>query len=249
MATPVRSARRDTSAALTPGQRPEFATACAEARDGFRDVVNLVLVADEVTGRSDPDARVATLNRLVAFRAVATWERFLRDVGTLCGVSPPMGRFACLRPEGGGPGVGLAWRILSEAAGGALPEGWRIRFPAPAADARLTFVPIEGAPDELAAAVDWWVRARHGAPARRLPRDVAWPARTHAHDTDGRVVDATTARFAMTLFLQLLDSSIRVLAQEAGMARAADLWLPPAWLHGEDEDGTRLWTGEAVTAG
>lgn len=252
MATPVRPAPTRAPSGLTPGQRPEFATACEQARSGFGEAADLVLVADEVTARSGPDRRVATLNRLVAFRAVLTWERFVLDVGSLSGAAPRVegdaGRLACLRPLG--PEQGTAHRVLAAASGGRLPDAWRIRFPAPETDATLSFAPQSGPSEDLAAAVDWWVRTRHGVAHRRLPRDVAWPVRTGAHDSDGRSVDATTARFALALFLQLVDQSIRVIAREAGMAREEDLWLPEHWLRGEGapEPGPRLWTGEQVTA-
>lgn len=233
-------------AALRPGQRPEFATACADARHGFQDVIDLLLVADDV-GQRDPGRRVETLNRLAAVRAVGVWERFVRDVGALCRAQPAdgdLGRLACLRAPGGE--AGAARLILSVASGGALPDAWRVHFPAPERAADLTFVPVAGTADELAAAVDWWVRTRHGAPHRRSPRDLGWPVRTAAHDTDGRFVDATTARFTVALFLQLVDQSIRVIAGRSGMARAQDLWLPEQWLHGRDDDGARLWDGEPV---
>lgn len=253
MATPVRRGSPVGSSRLTPGQRPEFATACEQARSGFGEAVDLVLVADEVTARSGPDPRVATLNRLVAFRAVLSWERFVRDLGALSGEAPRVegdaGHLACLRPIGRERGG--AHRVLAAASGGLLPDAWRIRFPAPGTDAALSFAPVTGSSEDLAAAVDWWVRTRHGVAHRWLPRDLAWPFRTDAHGSDGRSVHARTARFAFTLFLQLVDQSIRVIAQEAGMARQQDLWLPEHWLRGEGspESGERLWEGEPVAGG
>ncbi|MDN5916683.1 MAG: hypothetical protein L0I76_16525 [Pseudonocardia sp.] len=257
MVTPVRPAPATTPSGLTPGQRPEFAMACAEAVSGFGEVVDLVLVADEVTARSGPDPRVATLNRLVALRAVVAWERFVREVGALSGSGPSIeddaGRLACLGPDGGDDGA--ARRVLAAASGGRLPQALSIRFPAPETNASLTFATVTGASGDLAAAVDWWVRTRHGVAHRGLGRNVAWPVRTVAHDSDGRSVDPTTARFALTMFLQLVDQSIRVIAQEAGMVREEDLWLPARWLRGEGSRtpdrqdhgaGPRLWAGETI---
>ncbi len=255
MATPVHPTGPTASPGLTPGQRPEFAKTCAEARSGFGEVVDLVLVADEVTARAGgPDPRVATLDRLVALRAVVAWERFVREVGALSGAvsraEDDAGRLACLGPQGGDEGA--AHRALATASGGRLPQAWSIRFPAPAPapDASLSFQTVTGTSEDLTSAVDWWVRTRHGVAHRWLPRHVAWPVRTDAHDSDGRSVGPATARFALTMFLQLVDQSIRVIAAEAGMAHPQDLWLPAQWLRGEGgpAPGSRLWVGESVAA-
>jgi hypothetical protein len=229
-------------AALTPGRRPEFASACAEARAGFQDVVNLAVVADGLEHRDEPDPRT-TLNRLIAFGSVRAWERFVRDVA---GGVRRVERLGCLR---GGPAAG----VLAGASGGRLPAEWRIAFPLSGTGTALTFGPerLTGTDDDLGAAVDWWVNARHGLPHRRLPRDTAWPVPTDAYDTDGTDVGPTTARFALTLFLQLTDQSIRVLADAGGMARPEDLWLPAHWTAGRataDDDARRLWDGPPITA-
>lgn len=251
MVTTLRPATPAGTSRLTPGQRPEFAKACAEARSGFGEVVDLVLVADEVSDRSaGPDPRVATLDRLVAFRAVVAWERFVREVGVLSGTAPAdtddVGRLACLGPHGRDEGT--ARRVLAAAGAGRLPDALSIRFPAPDKEASLTFTTVGGSSESLTAAVDWWVRTRHGVAHRWLPRHVAWPVRTDAHDSDGATVGPTTARYALTMFLQLVDQSIRVIAEEAGMVRAEDLWLPAHWMRGEGDpaSGTRLWVGETV---
>jgi hypothetical protein len=229
-------------AVLTPGRRPEFAAACAEARAGFQDVVNLAVVADGLEHRDEPDPRT-TLNRLIAFGSVRAWERFVRDVA---GGARGGERLGCLR---GGPAAG----VLAGASGGRLPAEWRIAFPLSGTGTALTFGPerLTGTDDDLGAAVDWWVNARHGLPHRRLPRDTAWPVPTDAYDTDGTDVGPTTARFALTLFLQLTDQSIRVLAAAGGMARPEDLWLPGHWTAGRataDADARRLWDGPPITA-
>lgn len=238
-------------AALTPGRRPEFAAACAEARAGFQDVVNLAVVADGLEHREEPDPRT-TLNRLIAFLSVRTWERFVRDVRAVSGGSRdgggdrPADRLGCLRA---GPAAG----VLAAASGGLLPAAWRVAFPHSGTGTTLTFGParLTGTDDDLCAAVDWWVNARHGLPHRRLPRDNAWPVPTDAYDSGGRDVGPTTARFALTLFLQLTDQSIRVLADAAGMARADELWLPGHWLAGrasEEAHAPSLWEGMPVPA-
>ena len=227
-------------AALPPGRRPEFAVACAGARAGFQDVVNLAMVADGLRHRDEPDPRI-TLNRLIAFGSVRTWERFVRDLGG----TGRGERVGCLR---GGPAAG----VLAGASGGRLPAAWRIAFPLAGAGTTLAFGPdrLTGIDDDLGAAVDWWVNARHGLPHRRLPRDTAWPVPTDAYDSDGTDVGPTTARFALTLFLQLTDQSIRVLADAAGMARPEELWLPAHWTAGRstgEPDARLLWDGPPVT--
>lgn len=233
-------------AALTPGCRPEFAAACVEAREGFQDVVNLAAVADGLDRRAEPDPRT-TLNRLTAFGAVRTWERFVRDVRDVgSGPGDRDDRLGCLR---GGPAAG----VLTAASGGRLPAEWRIAFPLSGTGTSLTFAPerLTGTDGDLCAAVDWWVNARHGLPHRRLPRDTAWPVPTDAYDSDGRDIGPTTARFAFTLFLQLTDQAIRVLADAAGMARPDEMWLPPHWTAGRvtgEADAAPLWAGPAVSA-
>lgn len=232
-------------AALTPGCRPELAAACVEARAGFQDVVNLAVVADGLDRRVEPDPR-ETLNRLIAFGAVRTWERFVRDVSAVGGGSGDGHRTGCLR---GGP----AGTVLGALSGGRLPGGWRIAFPLSGTGTSLTFAPdpLSGTDDDLGAAVDWWVNALHGLPHRRLPCDTAWPVPTDAYDSDGRDVGPTTARFAFALFLQLTDQSIRVLADAAGTARPHELWLPEYWTAGRataEPDATPLWHGPSVAA-
>lgn len=230
--------------ALTPGRRPEFAVACTGARAAFQDVVNLAVVADGLRHRADPDPRT-TLNRLIAFGSVRAWERFVRDVAGRAGDGQD-DRLGCLR-------AGAAAAVLSAASGGRLPGDWRIAFPLAGTGTSLSFVPerLTGTDDDLGAAVDWWVNARHGLPHRRLPRDTAWPVPTDAYDSGGADIGPTTARFALCLFLQLTDQSIRVLADAAGMARPDELWLPAHWTAGRasgDADAPPLWDGPPVTA-
>ncbi|TCK25485.1 hypothetical protein [Pseudonocardia endophytica] len=238
---PIDADATSVPAELTPGRRPEFAAACAGARAGFQDVVNLAVVADGLQNRDEPDPRT-TLNRLIAFGSVRAWERFVRDLaGGTRG-----DRLGCLR---GGPAAG----VLAGLSGGRLPAGWRIAFPRSGTGTTLAFGPerLTGTDDDLGAAVDWWVNARHGLTHRRLPRDHAWPVDTDAYDSDGADVGATTARFALALFLQLADQSIRVLADAAGMARPEELWLPAHWTAGRataEADAPPLWTGIAVDA-
>lgn len=229
-------------AVLAAGRRPEFAAACAAARTDFQDVVNLAVVADGLEHRDEPDPRT-TLNRLIAFGSVRTWERFVRDVADGGGRGD---RIGCLRA---GPAAG----VLAGASGGRLPTEWRIAFPLVGTGTTLAFGPdrLTGTDDDIGAAVDWWVNARNGLPHRRRPRNTAWPVPTDAYDSDGADVGPTTARFALTLFLQLTDQSIRVLADAAGMARPDELWLPAHWTAGRasaEPDARPLWDGPPVTA-
>lgn len=242
---PIDADATSVPAVLTPGRRPEFAAACVEARAGFQDVVNLAVVADGLAHRDEPDPRT-TLNRLIAFGSVRAWERFVRDVAGRGTGGGRGDRIGCLR---GGPAASL----LAGLSGGRLPAEWRIAFPLAGTGTALTFGParLTGTDDDLGAAVDWWVNARHGLPHRRLPRDTAWPVPTDAYDSDGADVGPTTARFALTLFLQLTDQSIRVLADAAGMARPDELWLPAHWTAGRataEADARPLWHGPAVGA-
>jgi hypothetical protein len=226
---------------IVTAQRDHFSRICTDARDAFQDVVDLVLIHNErpVSGRQPR----TTLNRLIAMLSVAAWERFIADIGKLSrarqdkpfqgpGIAYGSGAYLGKCPRDSQ--IPTAVKVLGGASGGALPGSWQIRVPSSGSGKRLSFAPAcRGLDSDLVEITDWWVTIRNGIAHRGLPQVPEWLIVTDAEQQAGRTINTTTARFAMTLFLQLVDQSIRALAESAKLEKPGELWLPSDWLSGQ----------------
>lgn len=244
------------------GQRAAFAEICADTRQGFAEVIDLLLIHNEkrVSGLQPR----TTLNRLIPMLSVAAWERLVSDIGALARsevpdeVAPGMSDSRGFNKIGKGKdgGASAAVSTLAAASGGTLPENWRIRLVTSGRGKQLSFSEPEiGLGDEMVEVVDWWIDVRHKIAHRGLPQLMAWVVRTDAKD--GQTVNTTTARSAFTLFLQLADQTIREIATSAEFDDPSELWLPRDWLTGQieqwrgvtDPEHLRLWTGRSLEQG
>lgn len=239
---------------LSADQRAEFIDACATAREGFEDAINLVRIHNE---RHDtgPTAPLGTLNRLTAMLSVRAWESLIREIRTLCAEDPTPEQLESLRRFGGFARFKHetqhnALRVLHDAGAVDLPDCWRIWVPSTGQGRTVRFGQrahgITGeAGDELCRQVNWWVEVRNGV-AHNNPSILApgtdWEVASLTRNTNrepgepywqpAKTINTTTARFSLALFLQLADQSIRALARAAGFDRQDELMLPTAWLDG-----------------
>ena len=119
--------------------------------------------------------------------------------------------------------MSTAVSALTRASSGALPEGWRVRLPTSGRGRSVSFGQCEtGLNEDLTNLTDWWVATRNGSAHRSYPQIEQWTVQTDA--ADGRTINTTTARFAFTLFLQLIDQTIRVLCETAEFSEPEQLW-------------------------
>ncbi len=245
---------------IVAAQRHQFASVCSDARDAFRDVFDLVLIHNEQqVSRNQPRT---TLNSAIAMFSVAAWERFVSHVGQITdaththpfeGPGLVQSRGAYLGSDKHGtPAV----KILNGASAGTIPANWRIRLPHSGSGKRLSFEPAcTGLDPRLIEVANWWIGIRNGVAHRTLPAVLNWVYVSNAGDWEGGTINTTLARFALTLFLQLVDQSIRTIADSVGLSDPRDLWLPEDWLSGQlrPTRGIRtpaqlqLWEGASLT--
>lgn len=243
-----------------PEQRSAFASICDDTRTGFSQVIDLILIHNE-RRVSGPQPRT-TLNPLIATLSVAVWERFVADIGHLArSVSSEAVRpgevdsqgFSRLGDDKHG-GRSAAVSTLAAASGQLLPDRWRIRLVTGSPGKGLRFgYTAEGLDPWLVELVDWWVNVRNKVVHRGLPQLLHWLVATDAAD-GGRTINTTTARQAFTMFLQLIDQTIRTISEVAEFARPHELYLPEDWLTGNlvpqrsvtDPEQLRLWHGRSL---
>ncbi|WP_067572295.1 hypothetical protein [Nocardia acidivorans] len=244
---------------LTGEHREAFARIVDDTRQGFAEVIDLILIHNERTV-SGPQPRT-TLNPLIAMLSVAAWERFVADVGALARSADP----ASVRPgevksngfnvisdnEEGGHSKAVS--TLKAASGGILPDRWRILVTTVSPGVFLKFgYTAEGLDPQMTELVDWWILVRHKVAHRAFPQLLKWTEQSDAED--GKTINATLARSAFTLFLQLADQSIRALTEAAEFESPDQLWLPEDWLTGtllpqrgvDDPAHLHLWKGRSL---
>lgn len=241
-------------------QRDDFSRICVNTRGAFQDVFDLVLIHNERSVRGKQPR--ATLNTPIAMFSVAAWERFVTDIGELSqaghdnkfqGPGRALGRGAYLSSaKNGAPAI----EILGGASAGTIPASWQIRLPQSGQGKRLSFgTARRGLDPDLIDITDWWITMRNGIAHRSLPRVLEWLF-IDPKLQDGKTINTTLARIALTLFLQLVNQSIRALTNSAQLKRPDELWLPDDWLAGKlrpargvrTPEQLQLWVGPSLAA-
>jgi hypothetical protein len=246
---------------LTSDHRAAFARITSDTRQGFAEVIDLILIHNErkVSSRQPR----TTLNPLIAMLSVAAWERFVADLGALArsvdpatvhpGETDSNGFNKISNNDNGEQSAVVS--TLKAASGGLLPDSWRILITTRSPGKYLNFgYTAEGLDPLMSELVDWWVDVRHKVAHRAFPQLLNWLVKSDATAKDGKTINTTLARSAFTLFLQLADQSIRSVADAAQFERPDALWFPEDWLTGNlrpqrgvtDPEQLRLWKGRSL---
>lgn len=196
--------------------------------------------------------------------SVSVWERFIADIQELAkstetnpfgGAGHGYGQGAYLGPRKGGEGFGA--KVLSSASNHDLLRSWSIRIPSSGQGKRLSFCPpVDGRDPDLADVVDWCIELRNKAIHREWPTRIQWALTTDAKDSHGKTFNTTIARIALTVFLQIIDQSLRGLCRSAEIYQPDQLYLPDEWLSGQlgttrgvtDPAQLELWRGRHLHA-
>ncbi|PWU50783.1 hypothetical protein DLJ47_23310 [Micromonospora sp. S4605] len=238
---------------LTPQQRSAFIEICADAKAGFEDALDLVLIHNERDVRGNQPRR--KLNPLTVLLAVAAWERFVVDVGALSrGQWSEPGRH---KKENRDAYLDAALKVLGPASGEALPGAWRIR-----AFSRWRGKCPEGAvtldcsdPEQMAELqrdVHAWINLRNKVAHRCMAQDlISGPY--YRSDAETHTIQAGEARAALAEMLQLVDQSILAIVAASGFPKPDRFRLPAAWFQEEPPAGLRgveepgaLWGGYSL---
>ncbi|MGO9778833.1 MAG: hypothetical protein ACLPKE_03075 [Streptosporangiaceae bacterium] len=235
-----------------------FAAICGQARDNLSIVIDMILIHNEQKVRGNVPR--ASLNKPVVIFSAAAWERLVTDLRYLTAEKKTFKGAGTEDGEGAyltrGEGSISTRAILGGASGGRLPKDWLIRLPTSGSGKTLHFAAAQkGARADLAESVDFWVKARNHVVHRNVPTSLTWAYESDADGHSGQTFNTTLARIAMTTFLQLIDQTIRVIADAGKLASGEELWLPEHWLDGQlqsgergvkDEDQLRLWYGRSL---
>lgn len=251
------------SGPLSTEQERHFTEVCADARTGFRNAIDLVLIHNERTVRGNQPR--TTLNPLTVLLAVSAWERFVVDLRALAlgewgkpGLARPdrrASRVAWLGHPNNPARPGHAQQLIAELTGHRLPGSWMVRsFDGWAGTRPQVARELSGtAPVELADQVDAWIRLRNAVAHRALAQDEAAGPYFESDAANSHTIQAGWARTVLAVFLQLTDQAIVAVAAAAGFARATRHRLPAQWfagdppavLRGVTEPGA-LWGGYAL---
>jgi hypothetical protein len=242
--------------------RAPFAAICSQARENLTLVIDMILIHNERPVRGDVPR--TSLNKAIVVFSAAAWERLVADLRSLSVRKPDPRQHTMVKSAGAylsrGEGSGRTLAILAGVSGGRLPGDWLIRLPTSGSGRTLHFAPAQpGAAADLAESADFWIKARNNIAHRQAPDALIWAYGSGDSRTpDRRTFNTTLARISMTTFLQLIDQTIRVIADAGQMTEPEQLWLPPHWLDGKlrpgergvyDEDPLRLWDGRSLSYG
>ena len=243
--------------ALTQTDRPAFAEACAHARAGFSDAIDLLLIHNEREVRGN-QPRTA-LNPLTVLLSVAAWERFVVDLKAIC-----LGRFTGAgkydeyerRWHGANKGAkgATALVVLGAASGGRLPDQWSVRtFSGWRGKTPTGSYQLSGANQRvLTGEIDTWINLRNKVAHWCLPQDDQATAGWES-DADTATIQSGEARITLSLFVQLVDQAIVAISDASGLSEAGRLRLPAEWFAATPPAGFRrletpgvLWDGQPL---
>lgn len=133
--------------------------------------------------------------------------------------------------------IWYAAAMLGVVSNGLLPTRWRIRKPDLKWGRRLAFPKLlHGDDADLAKFTDWMISMRNGVAHGRLDLDQEWELLTDADGSEGKTLQTGSARAVFTLMMQMIDQTIRELAEVAQFEWPSRFWLPDRWLEGHGTD-------------